>query len=69
MAGSMMGPMPCPALNSAFDGLYPNGVQGYWKADYLPELGDGVIRAHLERAASMRTPCARLLLRAATSTS
>jgi FAD/FMN-containing dehydrogenase len=48
VAGSMVGPMPYPALNSAFDALYPKGVQEYWKADVLPELSDGAIRAHLE---------------------
>lgn len=52
-AGSMVGPMPYPALNSAFDGLYPKGVQEYWKADYLPELSDGAIRAHLEHASKV----------------
>ncbi len=48
VAGSMVGPMPYPALNSAFDGLYPKGLLAYWKADFLPELNDGAIDAHLE---------------------
>ena len=43
-----VGRMPYPALNSAFDGLLPPGLQHYWKAAFLPELTDGAIAAHLE---------------------
>jgi FAD/FMN-containing dehydrogenase len=43
-----VGPMPYPALNSAFDGLVPPGLQHYWKASFLKELTDEVIAAHLE---------------------
>jgi FAD/FMN-containing dehydrogenase len=40
--------MPYPALNSAFDGLYPPGLQHYWKANFVKELTDDAIQAHLE---------------------
>ncbi|GAA2166898.1 FAD-binding oxidoreductase [Pedococcus bigeumensis] len=43
-----VGRMPYPALNSAFDGLLPKGLQHYWKAAFLPELTDGAIAAHVE---------------------
>lgn len=43
-----VGRMPYPALNSAFDGLLPAGLQHYWKAAFLPELTDGAIEAHLQ---------------------
>ncbi|MFT5223918.1 MAG: FAD/FMN-containing dehydrogenase, partial [Glaciecola sp.] len=43
-----VGRMPYPALNSAFDGLLPAGLQHYWKAAFLTELSDGAIAAHLE---------------------
>lgn len=43
-----VGRMPYPALNGAFDGLLPAGLQHYWKAAFLPELTDGAIAAHLE---------------------
>jgi FAD/FMN-containing dehydrogenase len=43
-----VGPMPYPALNSAFDGLVPAGMQHYWKANYVRELTDEAIAAHLE---------------------
>ncbi|CAH0205361.1 Mitomycin radical oxidase [Arthrobacter sp. Bi26] len=48
VAGSMVGPMPYPALNQAFDPLMPKGLQAYWKADFLAELSDGAIAAHLD---------------------
>ncbi|HEX9122214.1 MAG TPA: FAD-binding oxidoreductase [Actinomycetota bacterium] len=43
-----VGPMPYPALNSAFDGLVPAGLQHYWKANFVKELTDEAIAAHLE---------------------
>jgi FAD/FMN-containing dehydrogenase len=43
-----VGPMPYPALNSAFDALYPPGLQHYWKANFVTELTDDAIAAHLE---------------------
>ncbi len=43
-----VGEMPYPALNAAFDGLYPPGLQHYWKANFVTELTDDAIEAHLE---------------------
>jgi len=43
-----VGPMPYPALNSAFDALVPPGLQHYWKANFVTELNDQAIEAHLE---------------------
>ena len=43
-----VGPMPYPALNSAFDGLVPPGLQHYWKANFVNELTDDAIAAHLK---------------------
>jgi FAD/FMN-containing dehydrogenase len=43
-----LGSMPYPALNSAFDALYPMGLQHYWKANFVTELTDDAINAHLE---------------------
>jgi FAD/FMN-containing dehydrogenase len=44
-----VGPMPYPALNSAFDALYPHAqLQHYWKANFVTELTDAAIEAHLE---------------------
>ncbi|MDP9343923.1 MAG: FAD-binding oxidoreductase [Actinomycetota bacterium] len=41
-----VGPMPYPALNSAFDALLPPGLQHYWKANFVKELTDEAIAAH-----------------------
>lgn len=43
-----VGAMPYPALNSAFDPLLPPGLQHYWKANFVKELTDDAIAAHLE---------------------
>jgi FAD/FMN-containing dehydrogenase len=43
-----VGEMPYPALNAAFDGLVPPGLQHYWKANFVRELTDEMIDAHLE---------------------
>ena len=40
--------MPLPALNSLFDGSVPKGMQHYWKADYITELSDEAIAAHVQ---------------------
>ncbi|HEU4671262.1 MAG TPA: FAD-binding oxidoreductase [Candidatus Limnocylindrales bacterium] len=43
-----VGPLPYPAVNSAFDGLYPAGLQHYWKTAFVIELTDAAIEAHLK---------------------
>jgi FAD/FMN-containing dehydrogenase len=50
-----VGPMPYAALNSAFDALLPPGLQHYWKADFVAELTDEAIAAHVEHGP--RVPC------------
>jgi FAD/FMN-containing dehydrogenase len=42
-----VGAMPYAALNAAFDGLVPPGLQHYWKANFVTELTDDIIDAHL----------------------
>ncbi|MHA7223554.1 FAD-binding oxidoreductase [Arthrobacter sp. RHLT1-20] len=55
VAGSLVGPMPYPALNQAFDALQPKGIQSYWKADFLAELSDDAIDAHIRYGATIPT--------------
>jgi FAD/FMN-containing dehydrogenase len=43
-----VGAMPYPALNSAFDALYPPGLQQYWKTSFMSELTDAAIDVHME---------------------
>jgi FAD/FMN-containing dehydrogenase len=38
--------MPFTALQSAFDPLYPAGLQWYWRADFFREISDTAIEVH-----------------------
>ncbi|MGE5244828.1 MAG: FAD-binding oxidoreductase [Betaproteobacteria bacterium] len=49
------GEMPLPAVNSLFDGLYPPGLQWYWRADFVSELSDEAIRRHAQHGAALPT--------------
>ncbi|MBZ5586955.1 MAG: FAD-binding oxidoreductase [Acidobacteriia bacterium] len=42
------GPLPYPVVQSMFDPLVPAGLQNYWKADFVNELSDEVIDAHVK---------------------
>jgi FAD/FMN-containing dehydrogenase len=48
-------PMPYPALASAFDDLLPPGLQQYWKANFVTQLSDEAIDAHLEHGPKVPT--------------
>jgi FAD/FMN-containing dehydrogenase len=50
-----VGRMPMPMLNSFFDGLYPPGHQWYWRADFVKEVSDDAIQAHLANAEKLPT--------------
>jgi FAD/FMN-containing dehydrogenase len=39
-------PVPLPAWNTAFDGLFPPGEQWYWRGDFIGELTDAAIAQH-----------------------
>ena len=42
-----VGPLPQPALQGMFDGIYPTGMQWYWRADFVTELNDEAIAKHI----------------------
>ena len=46
-------PMPLPALQSAFDPVFPAGEQWYWRADFVEEISDEAIEKHVEFAAQL----------------
>jgi FAD/FMN-containing dehydrogenase len=48
VVAEMVAPLPYPALNSAFDALYPKGIRAYWKGNFVTELTDAAIAAHVE---------------------
>lgn len=54
-AFELFAPMPFPTLQSMFDGIYPPGLQWYWKADFFRELSDAAIARHVEYGAAMPT--------------
>jgi FAD/FMN-containing dehydrogenase len=51
----LVGPLPQPALQSMFDGLYPPGLQWYWKADFVNELSDKAIAEHIRFGEALPT--------------
>ncbi len=47
--------MPFSMLQSAFDGLYPAGLQWYWRADFHNEISDDAIAVHEKYGALLPT--------------
>jgi len=56
------GPIPFPALQSLFDGLYPAGLQWYWKADFFHELGDKAVDLHAKYGERLPSPLSTMHL-------
>ncbi len=50
-----VGPMPFPILQSFFDGLYPPGLQWYWRADFVKEIPDPAVALHVEHGSRLPT--------------
>ena len=50
-----VGAMPHPALQSAFDALYPKGEQWYWRADFVNEIPDEAVAIHQRFGEAMPT--------------
>lgn len=50
-----VGPVPFPALNTAFDGLFPKGLRQYWKGNYVKEFTDEAIAAHVQHGPNAPT--------------
>jgi FAD/FMN-containing dehydrogenase len=47
--------MPFNALQQAFDGLYPAGLQWYWRSDFVAEISDDAIGVHEKYGALLPT--------------
>src|SRR5689334_996543 len=47
--------MPFSVLQSAFDALYPAGLQWYWRADFFNEISDKAIEEHVKYGAQLPT--------------
>jgi FAD/FMN-containing dehydrogenase len=50
-----IGEAPFPGLNSAFDGLYPKGLQWYWRGDFFRTIPDEAVAAHARFAEELPT--------------
>ncbi len=50
-----VGQVPFPAVQSLFDGLYPPGLQWYWRADFFKEISDAAVAKHAEYGAKLPT--------------
>jgi FAD/FMN-containing dehydrogenase len=48
--------LPYPMLQTAFDALYPSGLQNYWRADVFENIPEEAIERHVEYAAKLPTP-------------
>lgn len=48
-------PMPFPMLQGLFDGIYPPGLQWYWKADFVKDLTDEAIALHVKHGNELPT--------------
>jgi FAD/FMN-containing dehydrogenase len=48
--------LPFPMLQTAFDDLYPAGLQNYWRADLLDDLPAEAIERHVEYGRTLPTP-------------
>jgi len=51
-----VGSMPLPALQTMFDGLYPPGLQWYWKAHFVKDLDMKAIEVHEKFGNELPTP-------------
>ncbi len=47
--------MPHPAIQGAFDPVYPKGDQWYWRADFVNEIPDEAVEIHAKFGAEMPT--------------
>lgn len=57
-----VGEMPYPAIQTLFDGLFPPGLQWYWRADFFNELGPEVCAQHLKFGSKIPTPLSQMHL-------
>ncbi len=53
VTAELAAPMPYPALNAAFDALYPKGMRNYWKGSFVTALPDAAIAEHVTHGAAV----------------
>ncbi len=57
-----VGEMPYPSIQTLFDGLFPPGLQWYWRADFFNELGPEIRKQHLKFGSNIPTPLSQMHL-------
>lgn len=57
-----VGDMPYPSIQTLFDGLFPPGLQWYWRADFFNELGPEISASHLKFGSKIPTPLSQMHL-------
>lgn len=55
-----VGTMPYPAIQTMFDGLFPPGLQWYWRADFFNDLDADASARHLEFGSKIPTPLSQM---------
>ncbi len=58
----LLGEMPYPSIQSLFDGLYPPGLQWYWRADFFKEIDPEAREMHLKYGSKIPTPLSAMHL-------
>src|SRR5207247_7454525 len=53
IVAELASPMPYTFLNGAFDEIFPKGIRSYWKGNFVTELTDEAIDAHLKFGAKV----------------
>lgn len=57
-----VGEMPYPAIQTLFDGLFPKGMQWYWRADFFNELDSEIREQCLKFGSNTPTPLSQMHL-------
>jgi FAD/FMN-containing dehydrogenase len=56
------GEVPYPALQASFDGLFPKGLQWYWRGDFFRTIPDEAVAEHARFAEAAPTPLSQMHL-------
>jgi hypothetical protein len=57
----IIGPIPYAGQQSLLDQAMPPNLLNYWKADFIAEVGDGVIRTAVEAYSRVPSPVSSIL--------
>ena len=55
-----VGEMPYPSVQTLFDGLFPPGLQWYWKADFYTDIPQAAANVHKKFGSEIPTPLSQM---------